>query len=71
MQAKSVINCNPLTNSIEKAITLALSDSFKNSIKTMENPYGNGFVSKKILDELKKALDKIISLKKSFYDVNE
>lgn len=71
MQAKSVINCNPLTNSIEKAITLALSDSFKNSIKTMENPYGNGFVSKKILDELKNALDKTISLKKSFYDVNE
>ncbi|MCM3511410.1 UDP-N-acetylglucosamine 2-epimerase [Carnobacterium inhibens] len=71
MQAKSVINCDPLTNSIEKALTLALSDSFKNNIKTMENPYGNGFVSKKIIDELKNALDKTISLKKSFYDVNE
>lgn len=69
MQAQSVINCDPVKASIEAAISLALSEPFKKNIKEMTNPYGDGYVSEKILNELEKALENKISLKKSFYDL--
>lgn len=70
MQAKSVINCKTDFASIKEAISLALSESFKNSIKTVINPYGDGYVSEKILKELEGAFNHKISLKKSFYDLD-
>ena len=70
MQARSVINCEPKEESIKEAISQALSEPFKSNIKSMTNPYGNGYVSETILDEIKKAINHKISLKKSFYDVN-
>lgn len=70
MQAKSVINCEPQEESIKKAISLALSDSFKSSIQLMSNPYGDGRVSDKIMEVILKSLSKEISLKKSFYTID-
>lgn len=69
-QAYSVINCEPQEKQIGDAIALALSESFTKKIKIMKNPYGEGFVSENVLKKLKEELNRPISLKKSFYDLN-
>ncbi len=70
LQAKTVINCDPIKNDIIKAIKRGLSKEFKEEISKVENPYGDGDTSNKVLYEIKKALSKEIELKKSFYDIN-
>lgn len=70
LQAKTVINCNPIKSDIIKAIKRGLSKEFKDKISKIENPYGDGDTSNKILYEIKKALSKEIELKKTFYDIN-
>lgn len=69
LQADSVINCKPIQNEIEKAITLALTDKFRKKARQTSNPYGDGNTSEKIVDTIKEFLlkDKI-DLKKKFYD---
>lgn len=71
LQAKSVINCNPICNDIALAIEKASSGEFKRSIIDCVNPYGNGNTSDKIIETIKKFLviDKI-DLKKKFYNVD-
>lgn len=70
LQAKTVINCDPIKSDIIKAIKRGLSKEFKDKISKIENPYGDGDTSNKILHEIKKALSKEIELKKTFYDIN-
>ncbi len=70
LQAKTVINCDPIKSDIIKAIKRGLSKEFKEEISKVENPYGDGDTSNKVLYEIKKALSKEIELKKSFYDIN-
>ncbi|CZR10830.1 GDP/UDP-N,N'-diacetylbacillosamine 2-epimerase (hydrolysing) [Trichococcus flocculiformis] len=68
IQASTVINSKTDTLAIKDAIAQALrQDSSLNPV----NPYGNGEVSGKILAVIKKELKNPISLKKSFYDLNE
>ncbi|WP_414838645.1 UDP-N-acetylglucosamine 2-epimerase [Carnobacterium sp. TMP28] len=69
IQATSVINCEPKKEEIDKAIKLALSVDFNTELKSMNNPYGDGQVSEKILKKLKNFLNNSFSLKKSFYDL--
>ena len=52
-------------DSIEKA----LSFEFRQYVKDTENPYGDGFVSDKILLHIKEVLRQGIDLKKSFYNI--
>ncbi len=66
LQAKTVINCDPIKSDIIKAIKRGLSKEFKDKISKIENPYGDGDTSNKILYEIKKALSKEIELKKLF-----
>jgi GDP/UDP-N,N'-diacetylbacillosamine 2-epimerase (hydrolysing) len=70
VQATSVINCKPTKQDIEKAISLALSDSFRAVAKATINPYGDGNTSARIVDVMKDYLlnDKV-QLKKEFFDV--
>ncbi|MGF7400330.1 UDP-N-acetylglucosamine 2-epimerase [Thermoanaerobacterium thermosaccharolyticum] len=70
LQATSVINCEPITEEIDKAINLALTEEFKNKSRNTINPYGDGNTSMKIVEVLKDFLlgDKI-NLKKKFYDL--
>src|SRR5699024_9202295 len=70
IQAESVINCNPVTDEISKAINCGLSREFKSKIEHIDNPYGEGHVSQEILNIIKKVLHEDISLKKNFYDLN-
>lgn len=70
LQADSVINCEPIYSDIIKAIDRAASNTFRERIQNVENPYGDGNTSPKIVQILKeKLLQNDINLKKTFYDV--
>lgn len=70
IQAKSIINCEPVKNDIENAIEKALSKEFLENIKDVKNPYGEGNVSDKIIEKIKYFLENDkINLKKKFYDL--
>ena len=68
IMAESIINCQPLRDSISKAIDFSEVPEFKLKLINLKNPYGEGGASKKILSIIKSHnLDNII--KKSFYDL--
>jgi GDP/UDP-N,N'-diacetylbacillosamine 2-epimerase (hydrolysing) len=52
LMAKSVINCDPDSGSIGRALNVAFDPIFRASIHESTNPYGNGGASKKIYDVL-------------------
>lgn len=68
IMAKSVINCAPTIVEINKAIALAISTEFKQSLNDLINPYGESGASKRIIDVLKQANLQGI-LKKKFFDL--
>ncbi|MGZ4953839.1 MAG: UDP-N-acetylglucosamine 2-epimerase [Methylobacter sp.] len=66
--ADSVIHCESETDAIAQALDRLFSEQFQESLKTVENPYGDCGASAKIKALLKtQALDGL--LKKSFYDL--
>ncbi|WP_310441012.1 UDP-N-acetylglucosamine 2-epimerase [Sulfurimonas sp.] len=68
IKASSVIDCEPSRESIKKAFEKLYSKEFQDSLKSVQNPYGDGCASLKIVEEIKKAdLNNI--LKKSFYNI--
>ena len=70
LQAKSVINCEPICGQVCEAIKKARSQEFNEEIKDVQNPYGDGNTSKKLVDILEKQLQNgKINLKKKFYDI--
>lgn len=70
LQATSVINCEPNEESIINSIKYALSSSYKESHKSVVNPYGDGQTSEKVVETLSTfLLSESIDLKKKFYDV--
>ncbi len=69
MQCESVINCNPKSEDITKAIKKSYSEEFKNVLSKVENPYGNGGAADSIINILKK-IDLESLIKKEFYDVD-
>lgn len=68
IQAKSVINCEPKYEDILKAVRLAISIDFKQSIQDVVNLYGDGNTSDKIIKILKEHKGNF-DLKKKFYDI--
>lgn len=69
IQAESTINCEPTVESIKTAIQKALSEDFNKENEETENPYGNGDVSKKVIQEIARTFENQLSLKKTFYDL--
>lgn len=68
LKADSVIDCEPTQESIKSAIEMLFSEKFKNILKTVSNPYGEGNATKKILEVLKNnPIPR--EIKKSFYDL--
>jgi GDP/UDP-N,N'-diacetylbacillosamine 2-epimerase (hydrolysing) len=68
LKADSVIDCEPNKESILTAIRQLYSKEFKNKLKNVKNPYGEGGATEKIKKILKEVgLTDI--LKKQFYDV--
>lgn len=71
IQAKTVINCKPEYVSIVNAINKAISVEFNNIIKNVENPYGNGNTSEKIVNIVKDfVINNKMEIKKKFYDID-
>lgn len=63
----SVISCNEDKDSILQAMKKTMSDNFKNSIKQIENPYGEGTTEKRIVEIIAK-IDLSNIVLKSFFD---
>ena len=68
LKAESVIDCEPRKYSIKKAIEKLYSDDFQSRLNSVENLYGNGHASDRILEifRTKKLAGRI---KKSFYNL--
>ena len=68
LKAKSVIDCKPIKESIKNAFKRLYSEDFQKILTTVENPYGVGDATEKIMDILKNhVIPK--TLKKEFYDL--
>ena len=68
IKAKSIIDCEPTTSSIMKAIEKLYSMKFQKQLLSITNPYGSGGASDKMIDILEKInLSNII--KKQFYNI--
>lgn len=68
IRAESVIDCQPDIESIQQAIGLAMSQAFRDKLKSVKNPYGTGNASEKIITVLRK-VELGGLLKKQFYDL--
>ena len=69
IKAKSVIDCEPKKESIQKAFAKLYSAKFQDMLKNVKNPYEqDGFPSKKIIKILKNTDVKNL-IKKRFYDI--
>ena len=66
IKSNSVIQCDPNQSSITKAMEIALSKKFQNTLNYSINPYDNGNSSEKIIKILKKVSLKNIVKKKFF-----
>lgn len=69
IKADSVIDCEPNKESIMTAIRKLYSEEFRDKLKNVKNPYGEGGASKKIKEVLKEK-DLADILKKEFYDIS-
>lgn len=68
LQAESVINCEPTRQGIAAAFKKFYTADFQASLSQVQNPYGEGGASEKVVQTIKHyALDGIV--KKSFYDL--
>lgn len=71
LQADSIVNCEPTTESICKAIDIALSDKHKKVCLQSNSPYGVGNAAEQIAKKTIEVLMKErIDLKKKFFDLN-
>ena len=68
LKAQSVIDCAPERNAIFDAIGKLYNAEFRQILQSVDNPYGNGGASQKIVQILRKH-DLTEVLKKSFYDI--
>lgn len=68
LQAASIINCQPTRESIATALERLYSPEFQKILNAVQNPYGDGGASEKIVQTLKCcSLDQIA--KKAFHDL--
>jgi GDP/UDP-N,N'-diacetylbacillosamine 2-epimerase (hydrolysing) len=69
VKADSIIDCIPQKMSILSAVNLAFEESFQHLLKDVENPYGQGGASEKVVNIISKIpLDGLT--KKSFFDLD-
>lgn len=68
IRARSVIDCEPASDSIRKALKAVYSEAFRSRLKRMRNPYGDGRTAVRIVRTLKK-YDLAAGAKKGFFDI--
>jgi len=71
VRAKSVIDSKPQRKQISCAIKKALSPKFKEFCKTVTNPYGQGNTAEKIYKVIKKNIDGLTDIRKTFHTIGE
>jgi UDP-N-acetylglucosamine 2-epimerase (non-hydrolysing)/GDP/UDP-N,N'-diacetylbacillosamine 2-epimerase (hydrolysing) len=54
-RARNVVDADPEVKSIHEAITIAKSVEFRESLRGMSNPYGDGHASERIVEVLTSA----------------
>ena len=70
VQGKNVIDVSECKyQAIKNAISKAKTPAFKNSLRGMKNPYGEGSASKKIVDKIKRIKLGEELIKKRFYEI--
>lgn len=70
LYADSILSCPVDKNEIINAISLAMTDGFREKAKNTVNPYGDGETSSEILAQIKHFIEKkSVDLKKGFYDI--
>jgi UDP-hydrolysing UDP-N-acetyl-D-glucosamine 2-epimerase len=67
IRAKSIIDCKGTEEDIKRALDIIYDKKFKETIKNISNPYGDGDSAKKIKNILKHSE---ISIIKKFYEIN-
>ena len=68
LKAKSIIDCEPTKTSIRKAIEILYAEDYQIILPSVENPYGEGKVTGKIMEILRKT-NIPEETKKVFYDL--
>ena len=68
LKARSVIDCKPTKASIKQAIDTLYNEDFRNILPAVQNPYGGGNASEKIMEILQEVIIPE-QLKKEFYDL--
>lgn len=70
IRAESVVDCLPCREDIVRAVKKVISPDFQKIVEKVQNPYGDGNTSEKIVRILEKELGrKELDLKKKFYDI--
>ncbi|MEG2616139.1 MAG: UDP-N-acetylglucosamine 2-epimerase [Raoultibacter sp.] len=70
LRTGNVIDCDTDADSIRAGITQAFSPEFRHLAAAAENPYGDGFTSKRIVAVLKQACEKGLDRRKVFFDLD-
>ena len=68
VMADSIINTEPIVESISSAFEIIYSREFQNNLKITDNPYGGGNTSESIIERIK-LIDYSKCLKKEFFDL--
>ena len=68
VMADSIINTEPIVESISSAFEIIYSREFQNNLKITDNPYGGGNASESIIERIK-LIDYSKCLKKEFFDL--
>ncbi len=68
IKAESVIDCKPTYEDIKRALKILYSSSFKEKLKRVKNPYGDGNTAPRIKKILKKW--NLTDIKKEFFDID-
>lgn len=69
LKAESVIDCEPVKESICDAIDRSVSLGADDVLRKMENPYGDGETTSKIINAINDMFEHGIDLKKRFYNL--
>ena len=70
IQAESIINCKPVSEEIIESINRAITEDFMKKCKKVQNPYGDGHTSDKMIKIIKENFKEEINTGKHFYDIN-
>ena len=71
LMPESVLCCETDRSAIVDTIKIAVSDEFRDKIRTMKNPFGDGHTSEKITEIIRSIFENSneICIKKNFYDI--